>query len=443
MLAAEEAALSGCSPIFETMPSPAMLAASAHIGRTKSAIRRLTLTRRARARSTLCSVVLLTLAAVLAFWPLLKLSDVAVPDTMNVEMLVQDVQRMHGRGGDAKCKSFIASHCSSEEWRPGSGWTKSEYRSCAKRLHPDKPGGSAVAFRQLKDCNAKFEDLATSLRQKQHLVVLALYVMFTTDLVMVATCSSTSAALLYVAQALGDPKAVASSLATAVLPDLLTSFRLFVVLCGCSLALGTYSLAKFRGQAFLGGWLAGARVCRVDNGLPAGTLRVLALDAVQGLIDVALILLVRTSLMHLVSFGVVSEFVVLVLFAAVTIQIGLSVMIGLGPINQAYESMTLGLIFSNVTFQIWPQAVDVLMRSAIIWCCSLAASIASWLATIPAFVLAGAVVAAFVNVSSLAILTMGACVVQHLIASKFEVLFGGRSLAEFATGTVLLCVRVD
>ena len=264
-------------------------------------------------------------------------------------MLVQEVQRLHGKGHDqhAKCKSFIKSNC--PQWKPGNGWTRSDYRRCSIVLHPDK-GGSESKFRELSDCNTSLEDQGGSSRQRHYLVMLALYVIFMTNLVVVAACSSTSAALLFVAQTLCDQTAASAS--AAALPDLETSFRLFVVLCACVLANGTYQLAKFRGQPWLGGWLAGARVCRVMDGLPAGTLRVLLLNAVQGLTDVCLVLFAIICLHHM---G-------------------------------------------------W-HSVEEMLRAP------------------PAM------------------LTIAACWLQHLIASNNAVHFGGRGLAEFATGTVLLCVK--
>ena len=75
LLAAEEAAVNASAQFFETVPCSALLG-GVEIGRSASAVKRLTLTRRARAFSTLCSLALLALAAVLAFGPLLKLSDI-------------------------------------------------------------------------------------------------------------------------------------------------------------------------------------------------------------------------------------------------------------------------------------------------------------------------------------------------------------------------------
>jgi hypothetical protein len=381
LLAFEEAALNASSPLFETTPSAAMLGVSAGIGRTASAIKRLTLTRRARACSTLCSLVLLALAAGLAFGPFLKLSDIAVPDAFDIGKLKEEFKRMDRMKELEECKNFLTTHC--PDWSPGDGWTKSDFRRCSLQCHPDKPNGSESKFRQLKDCNQIFEDLSGPFRQAQYWVLLGLYVGLMTDFVLVAALSSTSAALVYVTLQFSSP--VDPVLATA-LPDLEDSYRLFIVLSGCSLALGTSLLAKFRGQPWLGGWLAGARVCRVSDGLPASTMRVLALDVAQGLTDAALVAL-SVLLPH--PYKSVLAFAMF---------IGMLISSDKSSFTDMYP----------VIFIIYYFPDPVLMSTAV-----------------PA------------------VLAIAACVVQHCIASWFALRFGGRSLAEFFTGTVLLCVKVD
>lgn len=295
LLAAEEATLHASSPLFQTTPSPVLLDVCDESGHSASLDKRLTLTRRARVCSTLCSMVLLFLVAALAFVPLLKLCDVAVPDTIDMGALAEELKAKDFQQNSklAECQAWIKANC--REWsRSGTkasaaknGWAKSDYRRCARSLHPDKPSGSEEKFRKLTECDSSFEHRVAASRQLQYMFLLGFYMDFMFKFVVLAACSSTSAALLYTAHTLSDPAAAA--VLVAYLPDMAERFRLFVALCAGSLALGTVALARYRGQNSLGGWLAGTHVCRID-GKAAGTLRVLALDCAQGLTGVAWLL---------------------------------------------------------------------------------------------------------------------------------------------------------
>ena len=290
LLALEQAVLSASPALFVTVPSEALQKVPGKA--SPKALDRLTLTWKSRLIAAVASVILLAVLALFLFPFFAKISDVAVPDQMDLDEVFNDTKGILGGASGStqsslrSCSDFLATKCTS--WSKDGQWSKSDYRSCSRILHPDKPSGSIEDFRQLTDCHTLMTDTTRPLRNVQFSLLLGLYVCFVANFVIIASLSSVSGAVAFAACVVLSPEAVEGL--HDQFPDLAHSFDIFVVLFAAMLAGLTVILSATRGQSSLGGWLARAKVHSVKSGHGVGAARILLVDLVHGVLDIGLVL---------------------------------------------------------------------------------------------------------------------------------------------------------
>lgn len=296
LLRAEGSFLKAISPLFPREPSiAAREIRSGGSKKTKqqqqqpaSSVERLKLTSRAKWSSNCCSVCLLFLLAALLFVPAIYLADWAVEDFAHLEEdnlqaeAFNQIQTQH-----KPCRQFLKENC--PKFTDDQQWSKSDYRSCSKLLHPDK-GGTKELMAQLTECHSLIIDGFPGFpRSTAYITFLLLTIAFAVVMVEAASVSSTTAALAVAINFYVHELPAVGKLTK--FPDLVASSRVFVVFITAALLL-LHGLLSLRGQSCLAQWLSGTKICDATTGRPVKPLRVYALDLSAALSDAVIFALV-------------------------------------------------------------------------------------------------------------------------------------------------------
>jgi hypothetical protein len=297
----EDAVLCVVQPYFTHGGEPSLNIKSATIKRagdseTFRPVSRLNLSRRAKACSVACGLIVLLLVFMLAFVPVLVISDYAVSDRVQSSSNT-DLIRKSGGALSSSHANFDADKLTTFDPQPASecidfaistcGWkggqfTKTDFRECSKKVHPDKKGGSAQDFRKLHECSV----VLTQARSVCFYYFMSAAASFCVVFTFIAGLSSCTSAVVFAMASIEHADILLGPAVVGVAPDLAESLRAFVAVYALGLVVLVVALVRFRRQTSLAEWLSGSHVCMLDGAVAVWWLLFLR-DATQGALDVA------------------------------------------------------------------------------------------------------------------------------------------------------------